>query len=222
MKNWHIQHRNRQTQFELDVISANSHFPCEYRVNKGDMVAKPPVNRRPSIDSDPQGLDFTPVQGCVIRLDNPDLMFPNPSEAINYDNLSKYCPNHLQTMETHLLETHKLVMPEHLNHYGYLFGGYMLKWVDEVAWIAASLDYANFNFVTIAMDRIEFHKSVKQGAILSFKTSKVRVGRTSVNYLVEVFRAGGASTSASSESIFTTTVTLVRVDENGKKTPIEA
>jgi len=38
------------------------------------------------------------------------------------------------------MESYKLVLPEHLNHYGYLFGGNMLKWVDEISWIAASRD----------------------------------------------------------------------------------
>lgn len=28
------------------------------------------------------------------------------------------------------METYKLVLPEHLNPYGYLFGGNLLKWVD--------------------------------------------------------------------------------------------
>ncbi|MEI7902842.1 MAG: acyl-CoA thioesterase, partial [bacterium] len=37
--------------------------------------------------------------------------------------------------------SYKLVMPEHMNHYGLLFGGNLLKWVDETAWMAASLDY---------------------------------------------------------------------------------
>jgi len=31
------------------------------------------------------------------------------------------------------MNQYKLALPEHLNHYGYLFGGNMLKWVDEYA-----------------------------------------------------------------------------------------
>ncbi len=119
------------------------------------------------------------------------------------------------------METHKLVMPEHLNHYGYLFGGYMLKWVDEIAWIAASLDYPDYNFVTIAMDQIEFRQSVREGSILSFKTDRVRVGKTSVNYVVEVFRTRCPDEDSLQSSIFTTTVTLVRVDKQGNKAEIE-
>jgi competence protein ComEC len=36
------------------------------------------------------------------------------------------------------MESYTVVRPEHLNHYGHLFGGCLLKWVDEIAWIAAS------------------------------------------------------------------------------------
>jgi acyl-CoA hydrolase len=66
----------------------------------------------------------------------------------------------------------KLVYPEHLNHYGYLFGGTLLKWVDEISYIVATLDYPGCNFVTIGMDKVEFRKSVKEGSILKFKANK--------------------------------------------------
>ena len=116
------------------------------------------------------------------------------------------------------METFKLVMPENLNHRGYLFGGYMLKWVDEIAWMAATLDFPSHTFVTVGMDKVEFKKSVKQGTILRFVTQQVHQGRTSVSYLVDV--AIGNQTASSENSIFSTNVTLVRVDESGRKLPI--
>ena len=33
------------------------------------------------------------------------------------------------------MTSYKLVRPGDLNHYGFLFGGKMLMWVDEVAWM---------------------------------------------------------------------------------------
>jgi len=116
-------------------------------------------------------------------------------------------------------ENYKLVMPEHLNHFGYLFGGYLLQWVDELAWIAATLDYPDCRFVTIAMDKVEFRKSVRQGTILRFRTERLRVGRTSLDYRVEVLR--GASAGAGPDSVFSTVVTMVRVDDHGNKLAIE-
>lgn len=106
-------------------------------------------------------------------------------------------------------------MPENLNHVGYLFGGYMLKWVDEIAWMAATLDFPNHTFVTIGMDKVEFKKSVKQGTILRFVTQQVHRGHTSVRYLVDV--AAGNQTASAENIIFSIQVTFVRVNDAGHK-----
>ena len=116
------------------------------------------------------------------------------------------------------MENYKLVLPEHLNHYGYLFGGHLLKWVDEVAWIAASLDHPGCNFVTIGMDKVEFKKSVQQGALLRLEANKSKEGTTSVQYIVKVFRHD--IQSGTDEHIFTTNTTFVCIDEGGKKRSI--
>lgn len=115
------------------------------------------------------------------------------------------------------MENFKLVLPEHLNHYGFLFGGYLLKFVDEVAWIAASLEYPGYHFVTIGMDQVVFKKSVREGTILRFQSTKKRVGNTSVTFLVEVWKD---ATEGKAEQVFSTSVTLVRVDDNGNKKSI--
>lgn len=113
------------------------------------------------------------------------------------------------------MQNFKLVLPENLNHYGYLFGGYMLQWVDEVAWIAATMDYPGCRFVTIGMDKVEFRESILEGTILRFDISKTRQGNTSVSYLVDVAKQGRENGSA-----FSTTVTMVRVNGDGTKTPL--
>ena len=116
------------------------------------------------------------------------------------------------------MESFKVVRPEHLNHYGYLFGGFLLKWVDEISWIAASRDFPGCRFVTVAMDNVEFHHGARQGMVLRFVASESRRGTTSIHYRVTVFSddlATGAETQ-----IFSTCVTFVRLDEQGKKTPL--
>jgi len=114
------------------------------------------------------------------------------------------------------MTNYRLVMPGDLNNYGALFGGQLLRWVDEDAWLAASLDFPRCRFVTIGMDRVEFRRSSKQGDILRFEARRVKTGTTSVTYTVEVFQQHGDETP-----MFTTHVTLVRVDENGRKIAIE-
>ncbi|KPK00303.1 MAG: thioesterase [Desulfobacterales bacterium SG8_35] len=116
------------------------------------------------------------------------------------------------------MENYKLVLPEHLNHYGYLFGGHLLKWVDEVGWIAASLDYPGCNFVTIGMDKVEFKKSVRQGALLRFEAKQTREGNTSVQYEVAVYRHD--IRKGDEEPMFTTKTTFVCLDNQGKKCSI--
>lgn len=114
------------------------------------------------------------------------------------------------------MKTHRLVLPEDLNQYGFLFGGRMLAWVDEASWIAASLDFPECRFVTVGMDRVEFRHGVAEGAILEIDCQQVKRGGSSVSYRVEVHR--GRHTV--SEVIFSTCVTFVNVDSNGDKVAI--
>lgn len=107
------------------------------------------------------------------------------------------------------MENHRLVLPEHLNQFDFLFGGYLLKWVDEMAWMAATLDYPECLFVTVGMNDVSFRKSVRGGSILRFETERDRVGDTSVTYMVRVFRED--------VEIFSTDVSLVHVDAAGRK-----
>lgn len=107
------------------------------------------------------------------------------------------------------MENHRLVLPEHLNQYGFLFGGYLLMWVDEVAWMAASLDFNECHFVTVGMRAAAFHEPVREGAILRFVTELVEKGTTSVTYSVSV--------NHKDTEIFSNSVTLVRINEEGEK-----
>ena len=113
------------------------------------------------------------------------------------------------------MENHKLVLPENLNQFGYLFGGDLLKWLDEYAWIAATLDYPDGHFVTVGMDRVEFKESVREGTILKFVITKAKEGNTSVMYKVSVYRGQGEN--AQRGLIFTTHVTYVNIDQDGRK-----
>ena len=114
------------------------------------------------------------------------------------------------------METHRLVLPEDLNQFGFLFGGRLLGWVDEASWIAASLDYPECQFVTIGMDKVEFRHSVSEGTILSIRSSKLKEGASSVTYEVEVYRGRAAE----GEAIFSTRITFVNVSKEGTKQPI--
>ncbi len=116
------------------------------------------------------------------------------------------------------MDTFTLVRTEHLNHFGYLFGGQLLKWVDESAWLVAARDFPGHNLVTRAMDRIDFKTRVVNGSILRLHVLPWQQGTTSVTYSVDVF-ADEPGTSKE-KIVFSTHVTFACVDEAGNKTAL--
>jgi acyl-CoA hydrolase len=110
-------------------------------------------------------------------------------------------------------ESMLLVRPEHLNHHGYLFGGRLLEWLDEQAYIAAiSRLKPEANLVTVAIDRVEFKFSVVQGSVLHFRSMLVHVGRTSLTVFTQVFRGPALN----EEEIFRAYVTFVCLDKQAQ------
>ena len=109
-----------------------------------------------------------------------------------------------------------LVRPEHLNHHGYLFGGMLLKWVDEFSWLTASREYRGCRLVTVGMDEVRFTQSVGSGAMLRFQVNRLAQGRTSVTYDVRVF--ADEDGAEDERPVFNTRITFVRVDVQGNKT----
>ncbi len=118
------------------------------------------------------------------------------------------------------MNTFTMVRPEHLNHHGYLFGGILLKWVDEFAWIVAARDFPQCTLVTRGMDRVVFSRQVKNGSILRFSVLPEKQGTTSVTYKVEVL--ADAPGDFEEILVFSTRVSFVRIDAEGKKFPLPA
>ncbi len=117
------------------------------------------------------------------------------------------------------MDHRKLVLPEHLNDQGSLFGGYLLKWLDEFAYITANMDLPGHRFVTIALNDVEFKHQIRCGQILCFSVNRSRLGNTSVEYLVEVF--GEKNQTEDKGVLFATSITFVNVNETGQKKAIK-
>lgn len=117
------------------------------------------------------------------------------------------------------VDTFAIVRPEHLNHNGNLFGGRLLQWVDEFAWIAAARDYRGNRLVTLALDQVEFRQPVASGAIVRFHVQRVHQGHTSVRYAVTVFADEPGATAE--KFVFSTTITFVGIDARGRKKPLK-
>lgn len=109
----------------------------------------------------------------------------------------------------------KLVRPEHLNHNGKLFGGYMLLWVDEYAYIAALEDYPMAHFVTRGIEAASFTQGVSDGSVLTFDVNRCQVGTTSVTYAIEVTSMDFPS--GQKRKVFCTHVTMCNTGSDGNK-----
>lgn len=117
------------------------------------------------------------------------------------------------------MEHYKLVLPEHLNHHGNLFGGNMLKWIDELAYITANQEFPGHTFLTKALDNVVFHKALSLGEIVRFVIDRCHLGKTSVQYNVKAY--GTRQHKQADEILFNTKITFVSVDDNGNKKKIE-
>lgn len=116
------------------------------------------------------------------------------------------------------MDHYKLVLPEHLNHYGYLFGGNLLQWIDEIGYIAANLQFPGHEFVTIGLDNVVFKQSIKLGSILKFESNLIKLGNTSATYNVKV--SCEDRDTGSIAQVFETNITFVSIDKTGNKKPI--
>ena len=116
------------------------------------------------------------------------------------------------------MQFRKLVLPEHLNDQGFLFGGYLLQWIDEFSYINVSLNHPGNRFVTIALDNVVFKHAINKGEVLRFDVEEIRLGNTSVEQEVKVY---GERLSGDPELVlFHTKITFVSVTPDGGKQPI--
>jgi len=117
------------------------------------------------------------------------------------------------------MQHYKIVLPADLNDYGSLFGGMLLKWVDEIAYIRVSLDFPGQHFVTIGLDNVEFKHPIREGQILRFECAQTRVGNSSVTYSVQVY--GDRYNPESEMVLFENNISFVCVDGEGQKASIK-
>lgn len=82
--------------------------------------------------------------------------------------------------------TRKWIRPEDLNANGTLFGGSLLRWIDEEATIYAIIQLGNHRVVTKFMSEINFVSSAMQGDIIEMGLHATGFGRSSLTMRAEV------------------------------------
>ena len=76
-------------------------------------------------------------------------------------------------------ETAQLMMPQHANVLGHVFGGVVLSMMDTTAAVSA-IRHARLACVTVSVDRVDFREPIHVGDLVIMKSSVNFVGRTSM------------------------------------------
>lgn len=110
--------------------------------------------------------------------------------------------------------TRKLIKPGDLNAHNTLFGGALLRWIDEEAAIYAMCRLDNKSIVTKYISEIDFISSAKQGDVIEIGLELTKLGRTSITLRCKVRNKFNKKSIINIERIV-----FVCVDEAGKPKP---
>ena len=128
-----------------------------------------------------------------------------------------------------------MTMPRDTNPNGTIFGGVILSYLDQAGAVAAERQImfdntkhmslseidtpvvAKIDIVTVAMDSVEFKKPVFVGDVLSFYTSILSVGNTSIKVRINV----EAERAVTKKTSFVTTADIVYVAVDSNNKPVQ-
>ena len=112
----------------------------------------------------------------------------------------------------------KVVIPSTTNHYDTLFGGTLLGWMDEVAFITATR-FGRQRFVTVSLDRTDFKRPIPAGTIVELIGTVEHLGHTSVRVRVDVWVEH--MHVCDREKAVTGEFTMVAIDDHKRPVPVE-
>jgi len=109
-----------------------------------------------------------------------------------------------------------MTMPRDTNHSGTVFGGVIMSYIDQAAYVHART-LGLHRWVTVMVERIEFLAPVYVGELVTLRAQTLVTGRTSVTLriLVEAERYSTGQAVRVTDS----TVKMVAVDANRKPIP---
>lgn len=108
-----------------------------------------------------------------------------------------------------------VLLPKDTNANGTIFGGIIMSHIDLAGAVQAK-KHTRERIVTVAMKEVIFKHPVLVGEVVSFYTSTIRVGRTSVTVAVdvEIYRSGEEIKVTEAE------LTYVAIDKAGQPIPL--
>lgn len=114
-------------------------------------------------------------------------------------------------------ESSRQMMPADANPMGNVYGGSIIKYIDEVAGVCAHR-HCHSKAVTASIERMDFIEPVLIGDLLLIKAALIYTGRTSMIVGVKV----EAENLLTAKRVKTGTcyLTFVAVDDRGRPTPV--
>ena len=114
-----------------------------------------------------------------------------------------------------LTEQQYLIRPSHINHYGRLFGGQLIYWIDELAGIVA-IRHSGAIVTTAAIDNLQFKAPAYEGDMIVLQGMVTNVGRSSMEIREDTFRE---ALDGSRVRINRADIDMVAIDSEGH--PVE-
>jgi acyl-CoA hydrolase len=108
----------------------------------------------------------------------------------------------------------EIVFPNHTNHLGTLFGGQALAWMDKAAFLAG-YRAAGGTVVTARSERVDFIAPIRQGDIVDVLARVERIGRSSLDVVVELWRISETRTCCARGAFV-----MIAIDRNGRPRPV--
>jgi acyl-CoA thioesterase YciA len=109
--------------------------------------------------------------------------------------------------------------PKDTNHYGTIFGGVILSYIDQAGFVEARR-HGVHRWVTVAIDRVEFTQPIHLGDVVNFYARTVKAGTSSVTIRIEVEAERYAT--GHTVPVTTASITLVSVSDQGRPIPFRS
>lgn len=93
----------------------------------------------------------------------------------------------LKGVEDSRTEQVHLIMSQHLNAAGRLFGGMLMQWIDEVASVVAMRHAGTDKVTTAAVDNLQFKEATYEGELLVLIGYVTCVGRSSMEVEIDTY-----------------------------------
>lgn len=111
-----------------------------------------------------------------------------------------------------------IVLPGDTNAHDTLFGGLLMKHIDETAAISARR-HCRGSVVTASNDGVHFHRPIQRDDIVILEAYVCSVGRSSMEIFVKIMTEN-SSNDSEREIAAISFLTFVGLDENGKPTEV--